>query len=140
MWRQTEHTLSRLRSPDLQLPEASTSAISFDAAGLADELEPLVTGLRRSIEAVELEERRAAESLQTKTEAMTEHDRLIGACKSILTGFYLLARRADLAQRLRISLPRPRPGSDDEASPSDTPTSSSTEVDPATEGGDSVSE
>lgn len=111
LWRQAEHTLSRLRSPDLRIPQASTSAVSFDAAGLAAELDPLVTGLRGAIDAIKLDERLTAESLQAKLDAMDEHDQLIGACKGILSGFCLLARRPDLARRLRISLPRPRPGS-----------------------------
>ncbi len=119
LWRQAEHTLSRMRSPDLQIPEASTSAVSFDAVTLADELEPLVTGLRGAIDAIELDERLTAESLQAKQEAMDEHDLLIGACKGILSGFCLLARRPDLAQRLRISLPRPRPASPGNQAPSD---------------------
>ncbi len=108
LWRQGEHTLSRLRSPDFRLPAVTTQAVSFDPLQLADELEPLVTGLRGSIAAVQLEERTAALSLQVKTEDMDEHDQLISASRHILVGFYLLARRPDLARRVRISLPRPR--------------------------------
>jgi hypothetical protein len=111
LWRQAEHTLSRLRSPDLRIPQASTAAVHFDAAGLAAELDPLVTGLRGAIDVIKLDERLTAESRQAKQDAMDEHDLLIGACKGILSGFCMLARRPDLARRLRISLPRPRPGS-----------------------------
>ena len=108
LWRQAEHTLSRLRSPDFRLPATSTQAVDFDPLQLADELEPLVTGLRASIATVQLEERSAALSLQSKLEEMDEHDQLISASKHILVGFYLLARRPDLASRVRISLPRQR--------------------------------
>jgi hypothetical protein len=130
LWRQAEHTLSRLQSPEMQLPPASTSAVTFNAAGLAAELAPLVAGLRGAIDATKVDERRTAESLQAKKEAMTEHDQLIGACKGILSGFCLLARRPDLARRLRISLPRSRPGSTEgDASSGDLPVS--TDAEPA---------
>ncbi len=129
LWRQAEHTLSRLRSPDLRIPQASTAAVNFDAAGLAAELDPLVTGLRGAIDAIELAERLTAESLQAKQDAMDEHDLLIRACKGILSGFCLLARRPDLARRLRISLPRP--GSDDSDSSPDEASNPSTDAEPA---------
>ena len=106
LWRQGEHTLSRLRSPEFRLPVKSTQGVQFDPEQIADELEPLVTGLRGSIAAIRLEERTAALSLQAKLEEMDEHDQLISASRHILVGFYLLARRPDLAKRVRISLPR----------------------------------
>jgi hypothetical protein len=135
LWRQAEHTLSRLRSPDLQLPQASTAAVTFDAAALAAELEPLVTGLRGAIDAVKLDEQQTVETLQAKQEAMVEHDLLMGACKGILSGFCLLARRPDLARRLRISLPRPRPGASDGATPTGEVPEPPTETEPAVNGG-----
>ncbi|MEM7349476.1 MAG: hypothetical protein AAF657_01635 [Acidobacteriota bacterium] len=106
LWRQGEHTLSRLRSPDLRIPEASTRGFAFDPTRLADELEPIVRTLRDAIDAVELERQLAATSLREKQEAMAEHDALMSACGRILAGFYLLARRPDLARRIKLSLPR----------------------------------
>ena len=106
LWRQAEHTLSRLRAPDLRLPAPSTSALSFDPLTFADELEPLVTALRQAIDGVEVDRREAAVSVEAKHEAMAEHDQLIGACGRILVGFYRLAGRPDLADRMRLSLPR----------------------------------
>ncbi len=64
LWRQAEHTLSRLRSPDLGLPAASTASITFDPLKLADELEPLVTALRQAIDGVEIDRREAAVSVE----------------------------------------------------------------------------
>ncbi len=124
LWRQAEHTLSRLRSPDLQLPQASTASIAFDPQALADELEPMVTALEQSIDAVEVDRRSAATSLQAKQDAMAEQDQLITACARIVSGFYLLAGRPDLARRIRLSL-RPRRQS------SDTESTESTSVDAA---------
>ncbi len=114
LWRQAEHTLSRLRSPDLRLPETSTASTDFDPTTLADELEPLVTALERSIAAVDLDRRAAAMSLQDKQDAMDDHDLLIAACARIVSGFYLLARRPDLANRIRLALrPKSRAQNDD---------------------------
>jgi hypothetical protein len=108
LWRQAEHTMSRLRDPDLQLPPASTGAVTFNAAALADELEPLVTALREAIDGCELDVRQAALTLQVKQEAMAEHDRLMSACGRILSGLCLLAERPDLARRVRVTPPRVR--------------------------------
>ncbi len=54
---------------------------------------------------------------------MAEHDLLIAASGRILSGFYLLARRPDLAKRIRLSLPRPKPESQngDDSSGDDSP-------------------
>ncbi len=114
LWRQAEHTLSRLRSPDLRLPQASTASIAVDPQTLADELEPLVTGLKQVITSVELQRRSAATSQQAKQDAIDNHDQLIVACSRIVSGFYLLARRPDLANRIRLALrPKRRTQSDD---------------------------
>lgn len=107
LWRQGEHTLSHLRDPELRLPEAKTDSIVFEPQKLADELEPLVVRLRAAIDKAELDRRVAATTHKVKTEAIDEHDLLIGACARILSGFYLLARRPDLADRIRLSLPYP---------------------------------
>ena len=136
LWRQAEHTLSRLRSPDLRLPEASTASIALDPATLADELEPLVIGLKGSIDAVDLDRRAAATSVQDKKEAMADHDLLIAACGRIVSGFYLLARRPDLADRIRLSL-RPRRTPDADAStdaPDADPAPASPDTEPAGSG------
>lgn len=112
LWRQGEHTLSHLRDPELRLPEAKTDSIVFEPQKLAGELEPLVSRLRAAIDRTELDRRVAATTHKVKTEAIAEHDLLIGACARILSGFYLLARRPDLAARIRLSLPyasRPLP-------------------------------
>ncbi len=114
LWRQAEHTLSRLRSPDLRLPTASTASVVIDSQTLADELEPLVTRLEAAIKAVERQSRSAITSLQTKQDAMTDHDQLIVASSRIISGFYLLARRPDLAKRIRLALrPKRQTPSDD---------------------------
>ena len=108
LWRQAEHTLSRLRSPDLRLPKASTASITFDPLTLADELEPLVTALRRAIDGIEIDRREAAVSVEAKHATMTDHDLLLGASGRIVTGLCLLAGRSDLAHRIRTALPRRR--------------------------------
>ncbi len=114
LWRQAEHTLSRLRSPDLKLPAASTAAITFDPLQLADELEPLVTALRQAIDGIEIDRREAAVSVEAKHGTMSDHQLLLGACGRIVTGFYLLAGRQDLANRIRLALPRRRRPQDGE--------------------------
>ncbi len=100
----------------------------------------MVSTLRRAIDAVELERRAAAASLQVKREAMAEHDLLITACGRILSGFYLLARRPDLAERIRLSLPRKgSSGEEPESSgeePKDEEPSSTTGNQPAAGGGE----
>ena len=140
LWRQGEHTIDHLRAPDFETPEVSTSSVSFEPQPLADELEPMVTVLRESIDALEVERRAAATTHTAKLEAMAEHDALMGACGRILSGFYLLARRPDLARRIRVSLPyRSRPGSQNgeapgEASPDDEPFAA-TDAEPTADSG-----
>ena len=141
LWRQAEHTLSRLRSPDLRLPEASTASIALDPTTLADELEPMVTALKRSIDSVDLDRRAAATSQQDKQDAMADHDLLIAACGRILSGFYLLARRPDLADRIRLSLrPRRAPNGDEPAGdePAGDAPSASPDAEPTADGGEPV--
>lgn len=126
LWRQGEHTLSHLRAPDFEMPEASTEGVTFDRLQLADELEPPVRAVRRVIHVLEQEQRAAAATLQAKKEAMAEHDVLISACGRILSGFYLLAGRPDLARRIRTSLPRkgtpsPEPDAEPAADPGGEP-------------------
>ncbi len=106
LWRQGEHTLDRLRAPELQLPEATTKAVGFDRSQLGDELEPLVTALRQTTDTVELDRQQAATTLATKKAAMAEHDALMGACGRTLTGLHQLAGRSDLARRIRVTPPR----------------------------------
>ncbi len=123
LWRQAEHTLSRLRSPDLRLPAASTAAFAFDPTTLADELDPMVAALEASITTVNLDRRAAATSQQEKKDAIEDHDLLITACGRIVSGFYLLAQRPDLADRIRLALrPKSRTQNGDEP-----PASSDTE-------------
>jgi hypothetical protein len=110
LWRQAEHTLSRLRDPELRLPPASTRAVPFDPGVLAEELEPLAEALREAIDGIQLDVREAATTLQVKKEAMAEHDRLTSACGRILSGLCLLADRPDLARRVRVSPPRVQRG------------------------------
>ncbi len=132
LWRQGEHTVSRLRAPDFQPPEATTAAVAFDPVQLADELEPMIDALRDAIDAVELERRAAAASQQLKRDAMTEHDQLIAASGRILSGFYLLARRPDLAERIRLSLPRGRTPNGDDPSGDASPDGGSNDEPPVT--------
>ncbi len=142
LWRQAEHTLSRLRSSDFRLPEASTASIALDPTTLADELEPLVTALKASIDAVDLDRRAAATSQQDKIDAIEDHDLLIAACGRIVSGFYLLARRPDLAKRIRLSL-RPRRTPSDDASagsaPAGEPSTGSPDAEPDADGGEPTS-
>ncbi len=104
LWRQAEHTLSRLRAPDLQLPATSTKSVTFDPLQFANELEPLVTALRAAIDAVDLDRRQAEASVEVKRREMADHDLIVRACGRILSGFYLLAGRPDLAERMRTTL------------------------------------
>ncbi len=57
--------------------------------------------------AVNLDRRATATSQQDKKDAIEDHDLLITACDRIVSGFYLLARRPDLADRIRLAL-RPK--------------------------------
>ena len=65
LWRQAEHTVSRLL--DAELPEVASvlGSVPFEPAGLAGELEPDVA-LRRALDAVELEKRNAESMLAAK--------------------------------------------------------------------------
>lgn len=132
LWRQGEHTLTRLRDPKLRMPAASTSSVMLDPLQLADELEPKVSAVRSAIDSIELEQRLAAASLQVKQEAMAKHDVIVGACGRILAGFYLLADRPDLARRIRLSLPRRgRTAQADESPVGDPSDSTETVAEPA---------
>ncbi len=55
LWRQAEHTLSRLEDPGLVLPPLSSAAVTFDPVGYAAELAPLVTTLRQVIGEIQLD-------------------------------------------------------------------------------------
>ena len=112
LWRQGEHTLTRLRDPGLRLPKASTRSIRFEPQALADELAPLVVDLRRAIDGVAVDRQEAALTRAAKKAAMADHDLLMGACGRIVSGLHLLAGRRDLARRIKISLPRKAAGSD----------------------------
>ncbi len=136
LWRQAEHTLSRLRSPDLRLPAASTASIALDPTTLADELEPMVTALKAAIDAVDLDRRAAATSHQDKLDAIADHDLLITAGGRIVSGFYLLARRPDLANRIKLSL-RPRRTPADATPDGDAP-DASPDAEPTVDGGEPV--
>lgn len=111
LWRQGEHTLTRLMDPELELSESTTTAFRFDTGRLADELEPLVEDLHQAMSIVELERRQAEVTLAVKREAMADHDRLMGACGRILSGLHLLASRPDLAGQIRVTAPRRKAGS-----------------------------
>lgn len=108
LWRQAEHTVSRLRDPELRLPAATTRAVHLDPAQFADELEPDVKALRLAIDAVAIDVQEAALTVEVKKVAMAEHDRLMSACGRILSGLYLLADRPDLARQVRVTPPRVR--------------------------------
>ena len=66
---------------------------------------------------------------------MDEHDQLISASRHILVGFYLLARRPDLADRVRISLPRRRSRSRDDDAPNGDSPAASTDAETAADPG-----
>jgi len=139
LWRQAEDTLSRLEDPALVLPPASSTAMTFDPVGYAAELSPLVTTLRQVIGETQLDARVKATTQKVKDDAMAEHDLLMGACGRILSGLCLLARRQDLAKRIRIRLPSrgaaneaPSEGAPSEDAPSeDAPSEDGSEQAPA---------
>ena len=108
LWRQAEHTMTRLADPERELPEAKTRGVRFEAQTLAEELEPEVEALRLAIDAVERDRKEAALTCEAKRLAMEEHDLLMGACGKIQQGLYLLAGRGDLARRVRVTPPRHR--------------------------------
>ena len=115
LWRQAEHTMTRLADPERELPEAKTRGVRFEAQTLAEELEPEVEALRQAIDAVERDRKEAAVTCEAKRLAMEEHDLLMGACGRIQQGLYLLAGRSDLARRVRVTPPRRRQGTAEEA-------------------------
>jgi hypothetical protein len=108
LWRQAEHTLSRLRDPDFVLPVRTTGSIQFDPAEYAAELEPATTRLRDALEAVKLNQRQAEWTVGLKSEGMEEHDQVFRGCTRILSGFFVLGGRRDLAERVRPSVRRRR--------------------------------
>ncbi|MCP3903692.1 MAG: hypothetical protein GY715_08670 [Planctomycetes bacterium] len=95
----------------------------------------MVAALRGAIDAVELERRAAATSQQVKREAMAENALFDRGQRPDPLGFYLLARRPDLANRIRLSLPRVKPGSQNgDDSSGDEPDGDASSVDHHTRG------
>lgn len=108
LWRQAELTVSRLRKPDLASPSVALDAVDFVPSQVADELETDVTALRQSLDAVGLERRKAESTLSARDQMVGESDLVLRGSVRLLTGYFLLAGRPDLARRIRLTLRRAR--------------------------------
>ncbi|MCP3956291.1 MAG: hypothetical protein GY719_00410 [bacterium] len=130
LWRQARDTVQRLEAPDFTVPVMTTASLQFDPGRLASELETDNTAFRDALDTVALEQRKAEASLAVKKARLDDAERIDAACGRIYEGFFLLADRADLADRLRRALRRVTrrgaAGTDD--------TSPEPEADPAEDG------
>ena len=132
LWRQAEHTASRLKDPLLQVPTATTTSLQFNPVQLGSELEDDLVPFRQALDDVELERREAELTLAAREELMSESDLVRRGCVRIAEGLFLLGNRPDLVQRLRRAVrrrrrsapqdgePLPNPG-EDEPSASEEP-------------------
>jgi hypothetical protein len=118
LWRQAEDAVKRLEDPELIVPATTTASLQFDPAQLASELRADNEAFRAALDAMALEQRKAEASLKVKNAQVDEAKRIEAACQRIYEGFFLLAGRADLADRFRRAL-RTRRGasSADDAAP-----------------------
>ena len=124
LWRQAEDTANRLEAPEFTVPVMTTSSLQFDPARLVAELRSDNDAFREALDAVALEQRKAEASLEVKRERLAASERIDAACRRFYEGFFLMADREDLLDRLRRALRRrARPGSrpDDVAPPEPDP-------------------
>lgn len=119
LWRQAEDTILRLEAPDFAAPAMTTASLQFDPAQLAAELRADNAAFREALDAVALERRKSESTLEVKNARFDESKRIDAACGRIYEGFFLLADRPDLLDRLRRALRRTRRGASGsgEASP-----------------------
>ena len=110
--KQADHTLDRLRAPEFELPELNLDGVEITPAELASSLEPYVEELRRAIDEVDREVRRAALTQTAKDRAMASYQATYSAGLQFLKGLYRLVGRQDLAERLAPRRRR-RSGSND---------------------------
>ena len=106
LWRQAADTAKRLEAPDLRLPVMTTASLQFDPVALASELRTDNVAFRQALDAVALEQRKAETTLEIKRARLADAERIDQACGRIYEGFFLLADRADLLDRLRRALRR----------------------------------
>lgn len=106
LWRQADDTANRLEAPGFAVPVMTTSSLQFNPAQLASELRSDNDAFRQALDAVALEERKAEATLKVKNTRLADSKRLDKACAQIYEGFFLLADRADLLERLRRALRR----------------------------------
>ncbi len=108
LWRQADDTRKRLENPAFAVPVMTTESLQFDPVRLASELKADNVVFRAALDAVVLEQRKAETTLQVKDARIAEAKRIDRACGRIYEGFFLLADRADLLDRLRRALRRTR--------------------------------
>lgn len=108
LWRQGEHTMERLRDPDVAPSRRKTLSVELDRSALADELEPAVKRLGAAHRVVHLERRELESTRAEKRRAMEEFDLDFRGCVRLIVGFCLLARRPDLAEKLDTAVLQPR--------------------------------
>ncbi len=106
LWRQAEDTIVRLEDPEFTVPEMTTESLQFDPASLASELRTENGAFRAALDAVALEQRKAEASLEVKKARIDDAKRIDAACRRFYEGFFLLAGRPDLADRLARALRR----------------------------------
>ncbi len=106
LWRQGEDTVQRLEAPDFTAPAMTTASLQFDPTALASELRTDNAEFRQALDAVALGRRKAETTLEVKRAGLADAKRIDAAGGRIYEGFFLLADRADLLDRLRRALRR----------------------------------
>ncbi len=87
-------------------PAMTTASLQFDPTALASELRTDNAEFRQALDAVALERRKAETTLEVRNARLADAKLIDAACRRIYEGFFLLADRADLLDRLRRALRR----------------------------------
>ncbi len=98
---QAEHTLERLRDPELDLPVHTLAGVEVSGAELADKLAPAVEALRQAIHRLDTGLGELQGTQVRKNEAIKAFDDAYRAGIRVLEGLYSLAGRPHLADRVR---------------------------------------
>ncbi len=116
---QAEHTLERLRDPELDLPVHTLAGVEVSGAELADKLAPAAEALRQAIHRLDTLLGEHHGSQVRKDEALSAFDSTYRAGVRVLEGLYDLAGKPHLADRVRPTARRRRRAADEEADPTE---------------------
>jgi hypothetical protein len=108
LWRQGDHTATRLEKPALATPSMTTASLQFDPATLGSELREDVDAFRQVLDECEQARREAEKTLLVREELSAESATVLRGCRLILEGMLLLGNRPDLVFRLRRAMRRRR--------------------------------